>query len=62
MMSKTLNIWWGLKCRVIKMYSKLRDHQLKKNHTHIYIYGLLYINFMVTTNQKSIIDAHTQKK
>ena len=40
------------------MSLKLRDQQLKiiKN-----IHRLLYINFMVTTKQKSIIDAHAKK-
>ena len=28
----------------------------------VYIYRLLYQNLMVTTNQKSTIDTHTQKK
>ena len=28
----------------------------------MYVCKLLYINFMVTTNQKSIIDTHTEKK
>ena len=29
---------------------------------HMYIYGLLYQNLMITTYQKSIIDIHTKKK
>ena len=41
------------------MHLKLRDQQLK---TILYIYRLLYQNFMVTTNQKSVIDTHTNKK
>ena len=47
------------KCRVFKMLLKLRDQQRK---TIRYIYRLLYRNFMVTTNQKSIIDIHTKKR
>ena len=47
------------KCRVFKMHLKLRDWQLK---TILYIYRLLYKNYMVTTNQKSSIDIHTKKK
>ena len=41
------------------MHFQLRDQQLK---TILYTYRLLYQNFMVTTNQKSAIDTHTQKK
>ena len=41
------------------MCSNLRDQQLK---TITYICRLLYINLMVTTNQKRIIDTHTQKR
>ena len=45
------------KCRVSKMRLKLRDQ-------HIYIKReiLLYKNFMVTVNQKSIIDIHIKEK
>ena len=39
------------------MHVKLRDQQL---NTIMCIYRLLYKNFMVTTNQKPIIDAHTK--
>ena len=38
--------------------------KLKKSATlnnHGYIYKLLYINLMITTNQKSIMYKHTQK-
>ena len=35
------------------MHLKLRDQQL---------YRLLYLNLMVTTKQKSIIETHTQKR
>ena len=45
------------KCRIVKMYLKLRDQQHK---TIMYKYRLLYKYLMVTTSQKSIID--TQKK
>ena len=47
------------KCKILEMHLKLRDQQLK---TILYIYRLLYQNLMVTTNQKSTIDTHTQKK
>ena len=47
------------KCKILKMYLKLRDQQLK---TIKYIYRLLYKNPMVNANQKSIIDIHTKKK
>ena len=40
------------------MHLILRDQQHKIN---IYRERLLYINFMVTTKQKSIIDAHAKK-
>ena len=42
------------------MHLQLRDQQLKNNL--VYIYWLLYQNFMVTTNQKSTTDAHKNKK
>ena len=38
---------------------KIRIQQLK---TIMHIYRLLYINLMVTTNPKSVIDTHTQKR
>ena len=41
------------------MHLKLRDKKLK---TILCIYKLLYQNLMVTANQKSTIDIHTQKK
>ena len=41
------------------MHSNLRDQQLKAID---HIYRLLYINLMVTTQQKSVMDTHTQKK
>ena len=41
------------------MHFKLRNQQLK---TIMYTYRLLHQNFMVTTNKKSIIDKHTEKK
>ena len=45
----------GYKCRIQEMHLKLRDQKLK---TILYIYKLLYLNFMVTANQKFTI--HTQ--
>ena len=45
--------------RILEMHLKLRDQQLK---TIMYSYRILYQNLMVTTNQKSTIDIHTQKK
>ena len=41
------------------MHLQLRDQQLK---TISYIYRPLYQNFRVISNQKSIIDTHTNKK
>ena len=41
------------------MCLKLRDQKLK---IIMYFYRLLYINFMETTKQKSIIDIHTKKE
>ena len=41
------------------MHLQLRDQQPK---TILQIYRLLYQNIMVTTNQKSTIDTHTNKK
>ena len=53
------------KCRVVKMHLKLRDKQHLKNHINIEIDIdidiLLYINLMVTTNQKSVIDTNIKK-
>lgn len=42
---------------------KLRKH-LSSHHINIgcYILRILYIRSIVTTNQKSILDTHTQKK
>ena len=40
------------------MHLQLRDQQLK---TIWYKYRLLYQSFMITANQKSIIDTHTNK-
>lgn len=40
------------------MCLKRRDEQL--NHT--YIFALLCINFMVTTDRKSILDTHTRER
>ena len=47
------------KCKVFKMYWKLRDQQLKMI---TYIYRLLYKSLRVSANQKSIIDIHTKKE
>ena len=41
------------------MHLKLKDQQLK---AILFIYRLLYQNLMVTTNQESTVDTHTQKK
>ena len=41
------------------MCLNLRGQQLK---IIIFIFRLLYINLMVTTNQKSTIDTHTKKR
>ena len=41
------------------MHLQLRDQQLK---TILYINRLLYQNFRITANPKSIIDTHTNKK
>ena len=43
------------KRRAVKMQLKLRDQQLK---TITHIQRFLYINVMVTTKQKSVIDTH----
>ena len=47
------------KFRILEMHLKLKKTAFK---TILYIYRLLYQNLMVTTNQKSTIDTHTQKK
>ena len=47
------------KCRILEIHLKLKDQQVKKA---LYIHRLLYQNLMVTTNRKSTIDTHTQKK
>ena len=49
----------GYKCGTPEMNLQLRDQQLK---TISYIYRPLYQNFRVISNQKSIIDTHTNKK
>ena len=54
----------GYKCRIPEMHLQLRDQQLKTilcvyTHTHTQTHRLLYQN-MTTSNQKSIIDIHTQ--
>ena len=49
----------GYKCRILETHLQLRDQQLK---TIWYIYRFLYQNFTVTANQKSTVDAHTNKK
>ena len=41
------------------MHSNLRDYQPKIN---AYIHRLLYMNFMVTTNQKPIVDTQKLKR
>ena len=51
----------GYKCRILKTYLQLRDQQLK-TIMYIYIYRLLYQNFVVTANPKSTIGSHTNKK
>ena len=58
MISKAIIMRGGeYKCRIFEVHLKLRDHQLK---TITYIYRLVKV--MVTANQKSIIDIHTNKK
>ena len=47
------------KCTIWEMHLKLKDQQLK---AILFIYRLLYQNLMVTTNQESTVDTHTQKK
>ena len=49
----------GYKCRTLEMHLQLRDQQLK---TISYMYRSLYQNFRITTNQKSTINTHTNKK
>ena len=41
------------------MHSNLSDHQLKIDY---YMHRLLYMNFMVTTNQKHITDTQKIKR
>ena len=55
MTSKNVIKEW--KCRIVRIYVSLRDHQLK---VAIYIYG--YICLIVNTNQKPIIDKHKKEK
>ena len=52
---QTLNIVGG----AVRMHLNLRDQQFK---IITYTYRLVYANLMVTTNQKCIIDTHTQKE
>ena len=47
------------KCRILEIHLKLREQQLK---TILYVYRLLYQNLMITLNQVSTIDTHTQKE
>ena len=47
------------KCRTLEMHLQLRDQQLK---TILYMYRLQYQKFRATSNQKSTIDTHTNKK
>ena len=55
MIPKTVIMRGGkYKCRVFDMHLKLRDHQLK-------IIPFIYI-YIYPTNQKPIIDTHTQKE
>ena len=49
----------GYKYRTLEVHLQLRDQQLK---TILYIYGILHQNFMVTANQKSTMDTHTNRK
>ena len=49
----------GYKCRTLEMNLQLRDQQLK---TILYMYRLQYQKFRATSNQKSTIDTHTNKK
>ena len=46
------------KCRILEMYLKFRDNQLK---IILCIYRLLYQNLTVTVNQKSSININTKK-
>ena len=60
MISKPTTVRQGdHKHRILEMHSKLKDQQLK---TILHIYRLLYQNLMGTTNQKSTVDTHTEKK
>ena len=47
------------KCRILEVQLKLRDKQLK---TIMFTYRLLYQILMVTADEKSIIDVHTERK
>ena len=49
----------GYKCRTLEMHLQLRDQQPK---TISCIHRLLYQNFRIPANQKSTIDAQTNKK
>ena len=49
----------GYECRTQEMHLQLKDQQLK---TTLYIYRLIYQNFMVTANQNSTVDTHRKKK
>ena len=49
----------GYKCRILEMHLQLTDQQLK---TIVYVYRFLHQNLMVTTNQKSTIYTHINKK
>ena len=51
----------GYKCRILEMHLQLRDQKIK-TILYICVYRLLYQNFTVTANQKSVIDIHTNKK
>ena len=47
------------KCRILEMHLKLKDWQHK---TILYIYRLLYQNFMGTANPKTTIGTHRKEK
>ena len=50
----------GYKCRILDMFLKLRDWQLKTILCVYVSHILLYQNLMVTANQKSTIDTQTK--
>ena len=53
------------KCRTLEMHLQLRDQQLKTiscTHTHTHTHIDSYQNFRITANQKSTINAQTNKK